>query len=141
MIVIPFRPYHLRAIDLQRAQENMRPYLVDPEYGEWLATQESYSVFCGERIIACGGLLKMWDGRAQVWSLLGSQTGNSMIPLTRLVRGYLSSLSYRRIEATCDSGFECGHRWLKLLGFTLETPVMKAYRPDGGDEAMYVRLN
>ena len=41
---------------------------------------------------------------------------------------------------TVDCEFEQGHRWAKMLGFTMEAERMRAYRPDGGDVALYARV-
>lgn len=117
----------------------MLPIFENPEYGEWLASQESYSAIRGGQVVACGGVIQVWEGRAQVWGLLGRNLGGSgMVALTRLVMEKLEGFKYRRIEATCDVNFSQAHRWLKMLGFTMETPCMKAFRPDGGDESMYI---
>jgi hypothetical protein len=37
--------------------------------------------------------------------------------------------------------FEMGNRWAKMLGFEVETPLMKNYWPGGIDAVGYVKHN
>jgi len=57
-----------------------------------------------------------------------------------LVKRFLDGCYLHRIEMTVDCDFPQGHRWAKMLGFTMEAERMRGYRPDGGDCALYARL-
>ena len=46
-----------------------------------------------------------------------------------------------RVEFTVRADFEKGHRWAKMLGFTVESPLLRAYGPLGEDHVGYVRFN
>jgi hypothetical protein len=46
-----------------------------------------------------------------------------------------------RLELTVRFDFDEGHRWAKMLGFKVETPVMPFYGPEGEPHSMYVRIN
>lgn len=45
-----------------------------------------------------------------------------------------------RIEMTVRADFTKGQRWAQLLGFSVETPVLKNYGPLGEDHTGYVRI-
>lgn len=137
----PFRPEHIAVIALQPHQQPMRAFIQTPGYAEMLATTDAFTAFVGDRVIACGGVMEIWEGRGTAWALLACDLGgDNMRRVHYAAKRYFDSSPLRRIEATCDVDFREGHRWLSLLGFTLETRVMCNYRPDGGDESMYVRL-
>lgn len=93
----------------------------------------------GEQVIACGGLLPHWEGRATAWMLIGEAAGPHFVEVHRAVQGFLDRSMYRRIEAHVDVGFEPGIRWIKMLGFELEA-YKRAYRPDGADMLEFVRI-
>lgn len=139
--VEPFAPEHLARIALQPHQQPMRAFIQTPGYGEMLAQTDAFSAFIGERVIGCAGVMTLWEGRGTAWALLAGDLGaENMRRVHYAAKRYFEACTLRRIEATCDVNFREGHRWLTLLGFTLETPVMRGYRPDGGDESMYVRI-
>lgn len=139
--VEPFEPAHLSMLALQPHQQPMRAFIQSPGYAEMLATTDAFTAFVGERAVMCGGVMTIWEGRGTAWALLASDLGGDVMRRVHYAtKRYFDSSTLRRIEATCDVNFQEGHRWLSLLGFTLETPVMHGYRPDGGDESMYVRI-
>ena len=138
--VEPFRPEHLTLLALQPHQQPMRAFIQSPGYAEMLATTDAFTAFVGDRAVACGGVMTIWEGRGTAWALLAGEIGGDVMRRVHFAaKRYFDSSTLRRIEATCDVDFEQGHRWLSLLGFTLETHIMRGYRPDGGDESMYVR--
>lgn len=139
MIIVPFEPQHLEQLCLQPAQEYLRG-VVTREQAEVAAAHPSFSGFAGDELLGCAGILPAWQDRALAWSWLGSSAGRHMAAITRAVRRFLEAQPHRRVEITVDVDFDAGHRWAELLGFTLEAPRMKAYRPDGGDCSLYARI-
>ncbi len=93
----------------------------------------------GDKVVACGGLLPHWPGRATAWMLVSEAAGPHFAAIHRAVYRFLARSPYRRIEAHVDVGFEAGIRWMKLLGFELES-YKRAYRPDGADMLEFVRI-
>lgn len=140
MRIVPLKRWHLDQLDMQEAQDYVARWLT-PEIKAVLETTCSFTALDGERVLVCAGVLEMWEGRAAVWAMLGKNLGNKFIGVHRATKDFLDTCRYRRIEATVDVGHEEGERWIKMLGFQLETPNMKLYLPNGGDAAMYVRLN
>lgn len=90
-------------------------------------------------VIACGGLLPQWEGRALAWMLVSEYAGPHFPAIHKHVKKFLVHSPYRRIEAHVDVGFEQGIRWMRLLGFELEA-YKRAFRPDGADMLEFVRI-
>lgn len=133
MLIERFRPEHLQSLILQPAQEWARPSFDDPSYAEQLAKFDSYSGFIDGRIVMCGGITRMWEGRGEAWALIARDVGPSgMHSIHYAVKRYLGAATLRRIEAACDASFLQAHRWLVLLGFKYEGKMEK-YTPDGRD--------
>lgn len=105
-----------------------------------LETQYSWTAVLDGEVIACGGTVEQWPGRHLAWTHLGPHTAKHMLWLTRAVRSKLKAVQ-GRVEMAVRCGFEPGHRWAEMLGFSLETPIMSAYGPDGADHSGYVRIN
>lgn len=93
----------------------------------------------GDQVVACGGLLPHWPGRASAWMLIGESAGPHFGVIHRHVHRFLVRSPYTRIEAHVDVGFQAGIRWMKMLGFEMEA-YKRAYRPDGADMLEFVRI-
>lgn len=97
---------------------------------------------CGH-VVACAGVIPMWDGRAHAWALVGERPKRShLLALTRTMLNHLRMLNaeYRRIDICVDTHWRNAHRWAKMLGFEREG-TMKAYNPDGRDFDSYARID
>lgn len=138
MRIIPLTKEHLDRIQAQDAQEYVSAWITDQIKAE-LTQGMSFAAVEGDEVLCCAGILEYWEGRAAAWAVIAGNLGRRFIPIHRAAESFLKDSSYRRLEATADIGFCNGHRWLEMLGFKLETPVMKNYLPTGGDAAMYVR--
>lgn len=90
--------------------------------------------------IACGGTVQIWPGRHSAWAYMGPITAPHMVVITRYALECLARAK-GRIEMTVRVDFEAGHRWAKMLGFKVETPVMPFYGPGGEAHSAYVRFN
>ena len=140
MDIVPFRPEHLRSLVLQEAQAWMGPML-KADYGEYLLRGgPCFTALDGERVLACSGVLRMWDNRDQAWALMAQDAGRRFVKIFRGMSRFLDLHDTRRIEATVDCEFEEGHRLMRMLGFRLEAERMRAYLPDGRDAALYARV-
>jgi hypothetical protein len=63
-----------------------------------------------------------------------------MLLITKTIRRYLAQVG-GRIELTVRADFEAGQRWVRALGFHIETPRLEAFGPEGEDHIGYVRFN
>jgi len=100
----------------------------------------SWTMTLGADPLVCGGTIEMWPGRHQAWAYLNKNTGRHMGAVTKRALDVLGSVD-GRIEFTVRKDFEPGHRWAKIMGFSVESPLMKGYDPDGSDHVGYFRLN
>lgn len=139
MRVVPLKRWHLDHIDMQDAQEYVARW-IQPDMKDMLAQTLAFAAVDGERVLACSGVIEMWEGRGAAWAMLAGNLGAQFIGVHRAVDNFLRASHFRRIEATVDVGFNEGVRWIEMLGFTLETPCMPGYLPNGADAAMYVRM-
>jgi len=137
---IPFQARHILDLDLQPAQKGITSYL---NLDNLKTLENEWAVTVMERGVPalCAGTIVYWDNRAYLWSFVSSRvTRYNFIEVHRIARRYLLGLPFRRVEATVDVDFPAGHRWLRLLGFTLEAERMQAFQVDGRDCALYARV-
>jgi hypothetical protein len=90
--------------------------------------------------VAAGGTIELWPGRHLAWAMLPSFSGPHMLTVTRTAQQLIRA-PRGRVEMVVLRSFELGHRWAKMLGFEVETPVLRQYAPDGSDFTGYVRFN
>ena len=141
MNVVPFCAEHLRDLHLQPAQAWMQSMVDAPDYVRQLLACDSYTALVDGDPVAVAGLVTVWPGRAHLSALVSDRLGASFVLLHREVKRRLDASTIRRIEATVDGGFEPGHRWLRMLGFRLETPDgMPGYLPSGRSSFLYARV-
>lgn len=139
MRIVPFEPVHLRTLVLQDAQSWMGPML-KADYGESLKRSgPCFTALDGDEVVACAGVVNMWENRDQAWALLSSNSGRHFVGIYRGIRRFLDMHDARRIEATVDSEFMAGHRLMQMLGFEREGR-MRAYLMDGRDCDLYARV-
>lgn len=142
MNVVPFKAHHLKTLSLQEEQQYLAQYMTDEqmiaiEQGGWGWS----GVYPDGLVVGCAGVLPMWQGRGIAWAYLSDAAqGLEFIKVHKAVKKFLDSCYLQRIEMTVDCDFKQGHRWARLLGFEMEAERMKAYRPDGGDCALYARV-
>jgi len=139
MIIVPYKAEHLASLQAQEAQAYLGAHMND-EYAKALESTQSWTGLTGDRVIGCFGVCEMWTHRALMWSYLDRAAGRHLVSIHRAVLAYLEIAPYRRLEAEVDCEFEAGHRWLRMLGFTMECERMRCYRVDGGDSALYARV-
>lgn len=138
MRVVPFKAWHLIALDRQPRQPE-RPE--DAEPAAYEAGGPAWTVIGPDRLpIACAGFLEAsWPGQALAWSILGVHLGALMVPFTRRVRHEFAAAGYRRLEAIVESDHAEGHRWARLIGMTREG-TLRRWGPRGVDHDIYARV-
>lgn len=139
MKIVPYKAEHMAALRLQSAQLcNLNWMPIDQAVQ--LEQVTSFTALDGDEVLACAGVLELWPGRGAAWAFMAEGVGKRMLSVHRAVRRYFDVLDFRRLEAEVAVDFEQGHRWMRLLGFELESPRMRGYFPDGSDAALYVRV-
>lgn len=139
MNVVPFRTEHLWAIDAQPSQEYVLRH-VTPEQISSLEDNNAFTCMHDGKVLACFGWVEIHPTRASLWALISASSGKHFVAMTRIAKRLVQSLPHKRVEMDVDCGFEQGHRWARILGFTLDAPCLRAYRMDGGDSAIYARI-
>lgn len=139
MIVIPFRVDHFRAIDIQPAQARVRDMVRADDLAA-LEAGASYTCMHNRAVLACFGWIEIYPHRGSLWALLSASCGRHMTGMTRIAKRLIESAPFRRLEIDVDCEFEQGHRWARMLGFSLEAERLRGYRMDGGDSAIYARI-
>lgn len=105
-----------------------------------LEQQNSWTFVLDGEVIACVGSMAQWPGRHTLWAYLNDSTGPRMRWITRESLRLLRDVA-GRVEFTVRADFLAGQRWAKLLGFEVETPLLRAFGPEGEDHVGYVRFN
>lgn len=133
-------PHHVQTMAFQVSQAYVTDFAKQSEYVEFVCNCGAFAAVRDGEVIAIGGILKIWEWRAQMWSLLSPSASRHMLALTRIGRRMLDVCNVPRIEASTGVGNKAEGRWLEMLGFELETPVMRKFGYGMRDEAMYVRI-
>lgn len=138
--VVAFEPEHHTALEADAAPVGGATGLVTYPMLRLMASNPSLTLLADGRPVACGGVLQQWPGRYSGWAFLNPSSARHMVAVTRGTRNLLDAL-VGRIEMTVRVDFHAGHRWAKMLGFEIETPLLRAFGPEGEDHVGYVRLN
>ena len=136
----PLEAEHLMLLDVQPWQR-MPEFEITHEYSQFLVdnSYSSFSIWNDDKILAAGGAVMLWEGRAEIWLLVDKMAGKSMFGLHKVARRFLDAMPFRRLETGCEIEWSEAHRWLKMLGFEYEHRARK-YTPTGRDLDIYVRI-
>ncbi len=139
MTIVPYQADHLMELKLQTGQGHCLPF-VTRSHAEALQDEYAFTALVDGHPIAVGGVKELFPGRALCWAFIGKDSGPHFPALHKAVKTVLDFVPYRRLEADVACEFEQGHRWAKMLGFTMEAERMVAHRIDGGDNSLYARV-
>lgn len=92
------------------------------------------------KVVGVAGILPQWRGVGLAWAWLGRGWRAEARIITDHIRFVLDSADFHRIEAAVRVDYGRGHRWMKALGFSLETPLARKWGPDGMDYSLYARV-
>ena len=161
VLIRPYRAADLESLILQPAQSHLQHLLLGRGYAQTLEACEAWTFVLRaqgaagkdatekdqtekdqtEKVLACMGVHAIHPGRALAWSLIAGDIGRHFQAIHRAARRYLRVTPYARLEAHVDAGFTAGARWLKLLGFTCETPQgMRGFTAEGRTCHLYARV-
>jgi hypothetical protein len=140
--VLKFKAEHMAYMKEQQATAYLKTYTT-PEQDKLLENTLAHTIVSREtkRVLMCAGVVEYWPGRGEAWAIFDEKCKSEFIYIHGAVKKFLEICPVKRIEAAVDIGFEAGHRWVKALGFELEAPLLKSYRPvNGGDVSLYARV-
>jgi hypothetical protein len=113
---------------------------ITPEIAVELEAVGGFAAVDGSDVLGIGGILPRWPGVGMAWTWLGRKWRRRARVITDFCRVQMDVSGYNRIEAGVRVDYQRGHSWAQALGFEVETPVARAWGPDGGDYTLYVRL-
>lgn len=135
MIVSPFKCWHIDWLESVEPGTLLLDALAHMEAGN------ARTVLTDDGVaLMCGGTLQQWPGRHTAWALFDKKAAPHMLAITRATCKFFGEVQ-GRIEFTVRCDFAAGHKFAKLLGFEVETPLMRMYGPEGEDHVGYVRVN
>lgn len=137
-----FVPEELRTYADMAAEESLRPYLKALDFDVYDTAGPAWSGYWnGEPVGAAGFMLPYGRDntmRAIAWAILFKRSGPWFAHVHRYVKRGIAASPYRRIETEVYCDFDDGHRWVRALGFTLETERKPYWAPDGAAVSSYV---
>jgi hypothetical protein len=132
MMIVPFHPDHLTRLKLQPKQGGALSGLTTDQSEMMAGCDIAWTALDGDEVVACAGIMHLWEGRGHAWALLSGNIGRRMVQMHRAVKRAIELSGYRRIEMDVDAEFAEAKHWARLLGFIDETPHgMPGYSPDG----------
>lgn len=138
--VIPFKPEHFWEISPQLNQAHIPANVSDSKL-EWLAKQSSFSLVAGEEVLGCFGWVELYKHRAFIWSFISERLEKQKFVVAhKLAKRLVQSLTYSRIEMEVDYHFQQGHRWARMLGFSLEAERLRKAGEYGQDVSLYALI-
>jgi hypothetical protein len=136
MKIEPFTIAHYDALEADEKQGDLAFYFTREE-AEALVGSDAYAAIASDgRVVAIGGFVQMWPGRAGTWALMSSNVGMAFRGVHMAVKRGIEMNENRRIEMTVDCDYSEGCRWAEKLGFKVEGRLI-AYGPDGKDHYSY----
>lgn len=139
--VVPFKKEHALAVKLQPGQSD-NVAVIDDAYASDLekSSRVAMTGIVGDRVVGCGGMVKLWPGRWLMWAILSEDARVHMVRATNICKRMLAMHDEPgRIEMIVKSDFKEAHRWAGLLGFKYHHHEER-FLPDGSDADVYVRF-
>jgi len=113
----------------KRIREVVNHYILSPD------------AFHEGEVVAIFGVYPLSEVRYCSWGLVTEKSARFMLSITREVNKFFDLFKAIRVEAHVRADFEKGMRWMRLIGFDLETPKpMRKWGEDGHDYYQYARL-
>lgn len=134
---IPLEAVDMKYLQSQGAMKGISEYLTDDKI-EKLRETECYTLINSEKeIVACAGVIEYWPGRVEAWMFFHPKCKKDFLGIYKIIKKFLKTRRFRRVEATVNKDFVNGHRWVKAFGFKLEAETLKKYGLFGEDSSLY----
>jgi hypothetical protein len=138
---VDFKAEHIKMLIDQPHYEYMKPYISEETMAALERQPYVSSIEAEGKIVVAGGVSMYWHGRGEAWAFYDANLPKHLYPrVHKIMRMWFDLCPVRRIEAAIDIGDEIGMRRTEMLGFTLEAPLLRKFRPDGKDCALYARV-
>lgn len=134
-----FQPWHLEAIAMT---PQIRQF-IDMRSVDIYMNNPSYTALVNDVPVAMAGVIILWPGVGEAWSIMTENTLKYPFLIHRAVKRTLNdiirNMKLKRVQSVCLKGFDRGCRWLEVLGFKFESE-MPLYGLNGETYIKYVRL-
>lgn len=142
MKLVKYDPWHFEYLAMpMNFGKNMGMEIVKMYAKAYYLRGYSYSIEDKGKIIGCAGVVDMWPGVAEAWTLLSDEAKTKPFFLHRLtlriMKNIIQTKKYRRVQAIVCWSDPVSVKWIERLGFIKES-IMKQFGADGSDHAMYV---
>lgn len=137
--IVPFKRWHYKWLTAVESAESLK-FRLDERLLAEIEREYTRTWIVDGNPVCCAGLVQQWPGRHTAWAYLVRGTLPHMSWITPTARELIGAKP-GRVEFTVRVDFPAGQRWARQLGFKVETPLLKAYGPEGEDHIGFVRFN
>lgn len=130
---------HIDALADHGGQEYLVTAMAPEDVARLTAKGTHLSFFAGDVLIGCAGVVPVHEWRGVSWALIRSGLPEHFLGFHRGVLAALRAEAYQRVEAYVDPTMSTAERWMRALGFRIETPYKPFYFPDGRGASEWVR--
>lgn len=103
----------------------------------------SITCFYNKEPIACFGCIPLWNGVAEIWSVIGDKARRYPIAMTKSAIAFADIceiyFSLHRLQITVKTSDKRASSWARAIGFISEV-TMKQYSADREDYNLMVRI-
>jgi len=138
--VVKFKKEHLKNLDEHVFGISVKENMSEAMLKILEKREHCYSILKGETVLGCVGVTEFWQDRAEVWAILKKDMGMDFIEVNSACKKLVAGLPMKRLEAVVNADFEAGIRWMRALGFRLESARMKNYGRDGKDCMLFAKV-
>lgn len=144
-LIVPFNVNH--AMTIHEQESYFDTYNPPDKVYDWNLTRQkagnAFTLYQGNEIVGCGGIMKIWDGFGEAWTLftrLLFQNPKTVHKTVKYIMGELiKEEGFKRVQAVVDASNERAVRWIERLGFEREG-LMRKYIGDK-DFYLYARIS
>lgn len=143
MIIIPFKIEHALLLSVRPHEEKIKD---NKDFEKWARLNSesiSFSGFCNDKIVGCGGVRTIWDGVGEAWVLASSEIYKHPKSTFKNVRNYLNKIikeqGFWRVQAHVRTDNPRGIKFVQMLGFKLEGKMAK-FNTDKTDSYLFARI-
>jgi hypothetical protein len=143
--IVPFEPAHLQAIEAREFEAREMLFLPDmaERVRDYMARGMAYTGFLGDKILMCAGIVVLWRGVGEVWSVTTPLVTKYPLTFHRTMSRVLGllerSMGLWRIQVAIHANHYVSQRWIERLGFEFES-FKPGYGPDGSRYVGFARL-
>jgi len=141
--IVDFKYEHLKGF-VGRKEDQERMIFQDPEgFRQIVNKSVAYSVFDGDKLVVCGGVMFLRSGFGEAWFLSTPLIKKYTRQVLKLSLYYLDMIIDKydlyRVQATPRINWPSGYKFVERLGFKREG-IMRKYGLNKKDCYMYGRI-